>query len=64
MCKDVGKRQIQKFIKINELELKRTNGSHYIYKTQRGETIVLTNKMATPVLQRLAKQHHLNLKLK
>jgi len=63
MCVDVGKRQVQRFIKMNDLELKRTNGSHHVYKTKRGETVVLTDKMARPVLQRLAKQYHLNLKL-
>ena len=63
MSVDVGKRQVHKFIKMNELELKRTNGSHHIYKTKRGETIVLTDRMSRPVLQRLAKQHHLRLKL-
>lgn len=63
MCQTISKRQIQKFIKVNELELKRTNGSHYIYKTKLGETIVLKDKMPKMIIQRLAKQHHLNLKL-
>lgn len=51
------------FVKTNGLELKRISGSHKIYKTRDGRTVALKDRMARPVLQRLAKQYHLNLKL-
>lgn len=63
MGSDIGKRQIMEFVKMNGLEFKRSSGSHKIYKTKCGDTIALKDKMAKPVLQRIAKQYHLNLKI-
>jgi len=63
MSVSIGKRKVSEFIKINQLKLDRTNGSHKIYKTKEGRTISLKDKMSEPVMRRLAKQYNLTLNI-